>query len=75
MSMTDKQRTVIGYIEENLQIQYNGGDDKKSASDFIQKYFEKSKEAVTNRSVFDHEIDGGWGIYGEMFMPDLPGEV
>lgn len=75
MPMTDKQRTVIGYIEENLQIQYVGEDDKKSASEFIRKHIEASKEVTMDRSVFDHEIDGGWSIFGEMLMPDLPGEV
>ncbi len=75
MSMTYKQKKVISYIEDNLGIRYDGFDDVKSAVDFIHKYIEESKNAREERNVFNCDIDGGWSAFGEMFMPDLDGEV
>lgn len=47
--MTDKQRAVIGRIEWNLGIEYTGGEDTKSASEFIGKYIEQSKQRAAEK--------------------------
>lgn len=43
--VTEKQRSVINMIENNLQIEFKGTT-KEDARDFISKNIEKSKQAT-----------------------------